>query len=502
MRPSATMTCEYVCLGFAANVLAVPQGLLALVLCYEMWRNRATSTILIALFGYSTFYFSWSYLGKTVFSFRGLTGVSQTPLLALLVGVGMPLYSMWLLHSISGRGGSRCVLPLAYVKLQYVIVACVALTFVPAFAALLLNGNSLGSSWSIRWKMALVPILSFAFAFVVAHAIVSGGELREELWPKHKQLFSVLGLVLAITSIAATYEVVLGGGANAEGRQDGAIWSRATAFLLNPNILGLWAAICALIVAFAYHLSRIKFRTLFGLGGMVAYLLVLSGSRSAFLVMTVFLSASSIALLACRGRRLIYVTPLAVMLVWISALGISAAWMETATLRAPINLTTNIKENSYRFYSIPRALLQYMTVPIPTTWEQEKNKASIDGRFGRGYGGGGEYAGRGATWLGSGEELLLADNNYIPLLELSGGISFVSWILLWVAISFYAVARFLQHRSIVAAYSLATILGLAAGGLFLRISFLSPTWFLTAALLGLTLASFCYPCSNHMQKGA
>jgi hypothetical protein len=490
------MICEYDCLGFAANFLAVPQGLLALVLCYEMWRKRTTSTTLIAVFAYSTFYFSWGYLGKAVFSIGGLTGVSRAPLLALLIGLGLPLYGMWLLHSISRRDGSRCVLPVAYVRLQYFIVACVALTFVPAVASLLLNGNSLESTWSIRWKMSLVPILSFAFAIVTARALLSGGDLWEELRPKKRRLFLLLGVLLAITSVAATYEVVQGGGANAEGRPGGLVWSRATAFLLNPNILGLWAAICALILGVAYHLSRIKFRTLFGFGGMVAYLLVLSGSRSAFLVMIVFLGASSLALLACRGRRLIYLTPLAVVLVWIGAFGISAAWIETATLRAPTNLTTNIRENSYRFYSIPRALLQYVTVPVPNTWEQEKNKASIDGRFGLG------HAGQGTTWLGSGEELLLADNNYIPILELSGGISFVSWILLWVAISFYAAARFLQHRSIVAAYGLSTILGLVAGGLFLRISFLSPTWFLTAALLGLALASFFYPYSKHWQKGA
>lgn len=450
-------------------LLVLPQAIFAIVLCVVMWRRSTYATIIASIFMYAGVHYLWRYFVNSFYHRPRLIDVEYLSSFGLVTTISLLLFGMILLWRKGVRSDCNFRPPKKWIRLQLVILLCITITVAPAILSLLTSHDSSKITISLRWKMILVPFLSFICSYIVSRAIIACVDCKLSKSPLISADFISLLFVLAvIISVAATYEVMLGIGANAEGREEGFIWSRATAFLYNPNILGFWAVVGIMLSALAFHICAIQFYSLLLISGILSYLLILSGSRSAFLVMITILSSSSLALLMYFGRRLLHFIPLGVVFLWISIIGITSVLAENTKYVGQSNLTINLKENTCRFIMIPKAVSRYLIGTNPTTWEEEKSRTSIDGRLN----------------IGLGQDRLFSDNNYIPIIELSGELSFASWLLVWILMIMAAAIQSHKAPSVLRVYAFSTLFGLFIAGMFTRLSFISPTWYISSILIG------------------
>jgi hypothetical protein len=227
--------------------------------------------------------------------------------------------------------------------------------------------------------------------------------------------------------------------------------SRASSTLFNPNVLGLWAAFTTIGVAMLYCENAISTKAMRTLHVLLAFVMLSSGSRSAFIPLLVawFLLITG---LAFGSRPQLRAATVAGWTWSISLLAFSVIAHASVALGAHGNLIESLIWNSNRLFGSFSVIFLYllsMLIDLPEGWAAlpENAQMSMDGRFASG---------------GAG-----TDNDYLAILYGGGWGVMATWLSLWVFAAAQAFSGFwrTRHQHFIYAGVLTALSGMAGLGM-------------------------------------
>lgn len=266
------------------------------------------------------------------------------------------------------------------------------------------------------------------------------------------------GMLLTVMVITGLYEITTG-----------AVWAftkdslRASSTLFNPNVLGVWCSLMIVLIAFMFHKNWISRVLLFVYVLLLTITLVLSGSRTGFLL--TFTNLISVTFLLIINKKVSQITTLNILM---PMLGLIVSFLF-------VLVTLNIfQSNFYLLKTLLANINRFIYLPLDL-WAVIFNSAamissdtmlSINGR------------------VITGE---FSDNSFLSIFSIGGISATILWLLIWVLILFIAIKKIRVLPCPYSIYSLVTILGCLISGLFLRSAQTFPTFVLIAVFLGLSL---------------
>lgn len=297
---------------------------------------------------------------------------------------------------------------------------------------------------------------------------------------------------------------------------------RASGTLFNPNVLGLWCAMTVLLGSLCFHLGWISRRATFGAMLLAMCLLILSSSRSGF-VLSIFNLGAVPMILFWRRKfiqkgRLDWIWPPAAFLL---AFLVCLCLIEYAAPSRHAFMTT-LYANLHRFLQLPEDVFWIFIMKVFTPGMKTLEpilvtafewliarlpSTSFTNNLGDAFPSAlGDFTKNVATAASSyeagkvmesvkGRMLLeyISDNSFMSIYAVGGMWSLLIWLFLW-AILFWTGIRNMQSRpGILSAHALAAVGFCFASGFFLRAPQLFPVWIFLSMVLGACLCWWSSP---------
>jgi hypothetical protein len=330
---------------------------------------------------------------------------------------------------------------------------------------------ALPANW-LEIKGAISAVATWATALAGALVLLSdkrAGQLSSPTATSWSLGPALLGLVIIVATVSLAE--LWTGLAYASETRGAYVASRASSTLFNPNVLGLWAAFTTIGVALLYCENLISKKLMRALCFLLAFAILASGSRSAFipLVIAWLLLTTGLWFKSCAQLR----SATSAGLTWaISLLAFSVIAHGSAFIGAHGNLIESLIWNSSRLFGSFTVILVYMLSMLsiaPEGWAvlPENAQMSMDGRF---------------VAKGSG-----VDSDYLAILIAGGWEVLAIWLSLWLFPALQALSGFWRtgHRYFCYAGVLIVLAGMA--GLGMRATQLFPVSIFVAIALAWAL---------------
>lgn len=431
--------------------------------------------VLFFLYAYGTLHFAFAIPSIFGFQDRGVVvalHLYSTPVIlkvfALLLWTGALLVLVVKLASAkSGKPalGARSLIRIFWL-LGMLATVWLGILIAPNFR----GGAGLPTNW-LELKGATSAVATWATALVGALALLSDSRNQRSTSALTFRAVGplLMGLVIVVSAVALAE--LWTGLAYASETRGPYIASRASSTLFNPNVLGLWAAFTTIGVAMLYCENAISTKVMRTLHVLLAFVILSSGSRSAFIP----LLAGWLLLIAGLGfgnrARLRLATSAG--LTWsISLASFSLMAHASAVIGAHGNLIESLIWNSNRLFGSFSVVFVYvlsMLVVLPDGWAvlPENAQMSMDGRF---------TAGGAAT-----------DNDYLAILHGGGWGALAMWLSLWLFVAARSLTGFWRTRHHNFIYAGVLIVLAVMSGLGMRATQLFPVSIFVAITLAWAL---------------
>lgn len=266
------------------NLIEIINLVIALCLIFLIKRQRDAATLLIILFFYGSLHFGFASIALATQDSTNLLitlhheGGGMLAKLAFLVLVG----SIFIL--LSRRAFNLWVMkPWAEMKVELYILLIMMLVFCGYIS------NIRYGDWLQLKNVISIEMMLFL-------TLVGYGALADTHWNKVSLIYSwgLGGLViLFVADCVAFYEVFAHKSWAGTFESSGAMVYRASSFLFNPNLLGLWASLVYLMSAYGFNMCERHRRMMLWGMAMASIAIYFSGSRSAgyLLAGVLFISA-------------------------------------------------------------------------------------------------------------------------------------------------------------------------------------------------------------------
>ncbi len=302
-------------------------------------------------------------------------------------------------------------------------------------------------------------------------------------WEVYKKDITIFaGILLVLMAISGIYEIATG---MAWARTEDA--QRASASLFNPNVLGLWCSLMLLLIAFIFHMGWVSKFLAFCFMALLVASLILSGSRSGYVLSVMnLLGISSVLLISKKVKQISVINKLwplmtfpflfvvfAICLWLVKSIGNPMAKALFANIQRFIQLPGELLFIILRvlqlrlkeYFPLMEYLPSMKSLPsIAHTME------SIKGRIGK-------------IQLPA----QFADNSFLSINAIGGYVALALWFWLWSYMIWLGINRFRKLPGIYSSYALVGIIWCFASGLFLRSAQLFPVWIFISIVLGVSL---------------
>ncbi len=403
----------------------------------------------------------------------------------------------------------RLLLGITFIYLVLMVYGALALPNMPRGTLLtILKEVAFGSA---MWVGAVM------FSFLIRQSVPYFIERRDE-WGV--ALGSVLLIMMGCGFIEIGTGIVWAGTYYATGFS-----YRASGALFNPNVLGFWSAMLVILISLGFHLRCLSRQVAFWGMALVVLGLILSSSRSGFVLSLISLATLSLFLFWGAG----FVTQSRLDRVWplVSYGLVFAMWTVLIKLASHFNYqtVTTLQANLLRFWHLPGDLFWIFMVKIflPMTSNIEKFlggplmsavknwNAAAGGPFSEselessrlfqpGWREGILETMNAATSTNAtgkmmesinGRTLLeyVSDNSFLSIFAVGGSLALVAWLILWIFSFYVAIQKIMTTPGVLSSYAMTTLVFCFTSGFFLRSPQLFPVWIFMSMALG---ACYCW----------
>jgi hypothetical protein len=436
-------------------------------------------TVLLLLYAYGTLHF-----GFAIFSIFGFQNRSMVVALHLystpvvLKALAMAVWIGALLVLLARLAPATCVRPEVesrFLTRGACLLGVLAAVWLGKLMAPALTGVPAEFGLPANWleiKGAISAVATWATALAGTLALLSDKRVGQLSWPTATAWSlgpALLGLVIIVAAVSLAE--LWTGLAYASEIRGAYVASRASSTLFNPNVLGLWAAFTTIGVALLYCENLISKKAMRVLCVLLAFAILASGSRSAFIPLVI---AWLLLIAGLRFKsRTQSCSATAAGLTWsISLVAFSVIAHGSAFVGAHGNLIESLIWNSNRLFGSFTVTFVYilsMLSIVPEGWAvlPENAQMSMDGRF---------------VAKGSG-----VDSDYLAILIAGGWEVLAVWLSLWLFVALQAASGFwrTRHRNFCYAGVLIALSGMA--GLGMRATQLFPVSIFVAIALAWAL---------------
>lgn len=306
----------------------------------------------------------------------------------------------------------------------------------------------------VKNAISILLMLFFAYMFSILF------QKRPNKWNIENSQWLMFFTVVVLT--VGFYEVFNGSSWTQTLLADGRIVSRASATMLNPNVLGLWASFLILFGVYMRDMKKmsLQFTVIFFLLGTIG--IYISGSRTAVLLCGVLLFGISVLKIVAGMKFMHALRHANAFMVLFCALTYLGTF-HTAAL-SPL---------SDRFLSIPQSIVSV----VSGDKVDQQVLLSVYGRFGIDA----EAELKTETKAKTGEPITY-DNAYLSL-RTSNYAAFVTWMLMLAFFVITGINRYWKEKSIQAVYALTALTGFISIGFTMRAYQLFPIWGLSSLML-------------------
>ncbi len=365
-------------------------------------------------------------------------------------------------------------------------------------------------AWSLNINQAHYPsglavqnilssLMMLMLAYIIATTMASSAEKAA---PSHlmKMFWILFWLVVIMDSISlsqfATLNVFAGGY-----NKNGEYAIRACALLYNPNVFGMWCGFVALLTSYGFHGCKYSKTETSMMLFLIAFGMLMSGSRSGLLVCLVMLA--TVTLLQFRFGHwngfTFTIFPLLVFVSSLTGIGLLLKAINSLANRS-IAIFKWLSSSVDRFAFMPGELYDFGVYNLTrgmiaaSDWLHERtghklfiniinyltdisNNQSVvsilenlDGRLN--------------------SDVALPDNGYLAMLQDAGWLGLTAWLLLCMAMLATGLKSFRIDSGTNGIYALSAICTSLFAALFIRAFQLYPIWIMVAIAMGISLAWF------------
>lgn len=474
---------------------AIPNLILILLLLYYLSIRKGVGAVIAALFVYLSLHGGYAIFaaatGDGIITLNDLH-YKNSDLGAKLTGLFFMICCTILLMNRLHQplralhGNARLILTLAYLLFLFL--------FVMTLGAANLKNVSTRQLLTIS-KETIFAAWMWASAIVFAIVLKQGGKyliaFRAE-WIGFLAVLSVL--MVASGAYEISTGVVWAGTPNASGFS-----YRASGALFNPNVLGFWSALMVALISFMFHIRWISRLATFGFMLLFVTCMILSSSRSGFMLTIINLLTISLFMLA--NKKFIQLP--AFDKFW-PLFSFVMAFILCASIINYINpsqslLANTLFVNLQRFMQLPIdifwILLTKIYFPIvksnadlliflPTLENMQTNaNAYVLGHIGESINGRMSFE-------------YTSDNSFMSIYAIGNIASLFIWLGLWVVMLWLGIVKNRKARGIYSSYALVGLIFCFSSGLFLRSPQLFPIWIFMSMVLGACLCWWLLAESN------
>lgn len=458
---------------------AIPNLIVILLLLYYLSIRKGVGAVIAALFVYLSLHGGYAiFAAATGDGINTLNALhyESSDLGAKLVGLFFITSSLVLLFNRLNfnlqtiRENSKLALKICCLLISFLLVM--------VFGSInLVNINS--SSLLNIFKEIFYAVSMWIYAFLFALVLKQGGKYLIAFRTEWIIVLAVLSIIMVISgSYELITETVWAGTPNAAGFS-----YRASGTLFNPNVLGFWSALMVLLTSFMFHIRWISRFASLGFMLLSVACLILSSSRSGFMLSIINVVAISLFMLG--DKKAIRNSPIDKC--W-PAISFVIAFFFCVALIEYVNpvqslFTKSLLANLYRLTQLPVDIFSIFLVKIyfPLTDVfpflpkfrdlllilnanlSDRISESIEGRT---------------------AFLYTSDNSFISIYVIGTIVALALWLSLWALLLWYGLARNYKFQGIYSSYALVGWIFCFASGLFLRSPQLFPIWIFMSMVLG------------------
>ncbi len=467
---------------------------IALLLGVYAFRSKDVSSILISLFLYISFHYSYAAIPIFSPSFdpHHCTALHlNTQAGVKLVGSGFLLFTAGLF----GWRYRRCLFSMMHSKANKWLGA-----------AFLLWGLIVIIHWIISAVRGVYPstitlqsLASASLMIILAWSFGSVLHSEVDFSAKSQKKFTwIIFVILSFMVTVALWEMLSLRAWAFFTLESEDILRRASSLHFNPNVFGFWCAVVAVLAAYAYHSKMISGSPCALTLILASFGIFLSGSRTGLIICLFTLGLSSLLLIWPKKsvRKMMAIMPLFIFasgMTTISLLVKSLSNMISclheelfaltlltdrfANMPREITLYANDKLSSFDWFTsierssfskildniVPKSVHDFLSESV-----SKSTAMSIQGRF----------------------ESPIVDNGYLAMLQDVGWLGLVAWLALWLVLVGMGLQAIRRAPGVRSAYSLSTVLGCALAAVFMRAFQVFPFWVIISLVLGLCIAWF------------
>ncbi len=462
---------------------------LALITGYLAFRMKHPLGIIIMLFIYTTFHYTYSAL--TIFYVR-----DETQYIRNYTQQGVKIIGFAFIFYIIGLAVWRYRQDLFSITATKTVRWFWGLFLIWIAAVLCFWGINIINKGIFPGGLAKQGLISVFLlgisVWIFGSILKANSKFDTKILIKYEKFYQSLLIFTILMLIVSIIQIVTERTFAGTNLPTGEYVHRACGLMYNPNVLGFWACLSAIIGAYGYHTSKNRKIVPILIMVLSCACILISGSRSGVIICLITISGIPITLLFLKKIDIKNIFMPFIIIVSSILLIISSVMFSDKVTGGSNKGIHNLNLIAYRFAKTPVEVIAYINnliisgdknkiMPEPETDSKHLDNSttlSIKGRI---------TASRGIP----------TDNAYIAMYEEFGSASLIAWFLWGTWLLALSIKAHIKVKSIKSAYGINLILACFISGIFMRSFQVFPFWVFNAILLSISFSIILIAGKSH-----